>query len=280
MPAFGSPVRRRKSKVSSLTLTTLENFPLIRRDDNLADIIVRSLKDTRIELQDGDILVVAQKIVSKAEGRMVNLGTVTPSQRALELAESTQKDPRMVELILQESNEVVRTRMGTIIVEHRLGFICANAGIDHSNVNPLKTSEVSGDFGGLNVDDWVLLLPQDPDLSAGRMRDAIHAKTGRRVGVLIIDSHGRAWRNGTVGVAIGVAGLPALEDLRGREDLFGFTLRITQVGVADELAAAASLMMGQAAEGTPVVHVRGFPYPLRNGSLKELIRPKEQDLFR
>lgn len=280
MPAFGSPVWRSKSKVSSLTLTTLENFPLIRRDDNLADIIVRSLKDTRIELQDGDILVVAQKIVSKAEGRMVNLATVTPSQRALKLAESTQKDPRIVELILQESSEVVRTRSGTIIVEHRLGFICANAGIDHSNVNPLKTSEVSGDFGSLNAEDWVLLLPQNPDLSAGRMRDAIHAITGRRVGVLIIDSHGRAWRNGTVGATIGVAGLPALEDLRGREDLFGFTLRITQVGVADELAAAASLMMGQAAEGTPVVHVRGFPYPLREGSLKELIRPKEQDLFR
>jgi coenzyme F420-0:L-glutamate ligase / coenzyme F420-1:gamma-L-glutamate ligase len=270
MPASGSPVWRRKSKVSSLTLTTLENFPLIRRDDNLADIIVRSLKDTRLELQDGDILVIAQKIVSKAEGRMVNLADVTPSQRALEFAESTQKDPRMVELILQESNEVVRTRTGTIIVEHRLGFICANAGIDHSNVAG------EGDL----VEEWVLLLPQDPDNSAGRMRDGILSRTGRKVGILIIDSHGRAWRNGTVGVAIGVAGLPTLEDLRGVQDLFGFTLRITQVGVADELAAAASLMMGQAAEGTPVVHVRGFPYPLRDGSLKEIIRPKEQDLFR
>jgi coenzyme F420-0:L-glutamate ligase / coenzyme F420-1:gamma-L-glutamate ligase len=266
--------------VSSLALTTLDNFPLIRRDDNLADILVRSLKDTQIELQDGDILVVAQKIVSKAEGRMVNLAAVTPSQRALELAEQTQKDPRMVELILQESNEVVRTRTGTIIVEHKLGFICANAGIDHSNVNPLKASEDSKDFGSLNAEDWVLLLPQDPDLSAERMRDEIRSGTGKQVGVLIIDSHGRAWRNGTVGVAIGVAGLPALEDLRGREDLFGFTLRITQVGVADELAAAASLVMGQAAEGTPVVHVRGFPYALRDGTLKELIRPKEQDLFR
>lgn len=254
----------------SLTLTPLQNIPLIRRDDNLADILVNSLNGTNIQLQDGDILVIAQKIVSKAEGRMVNLATVTPSQHAIELAERTQKDARAVELILQESNEVIRTRTGTIIVEHKLGFVCANAGIDHSNV--------AGE--GDAVEEWVLLLPQDPDLSCRKMRDEIKSKTGKSIGVLIIDSHGRAWRNGTVGVAIGVAGLPALEDLRGKQDLFGFTLRITQVGVADELAAAASLVMGQAAEGTPVVHVRGFPYPLRDGSLRELIRPKEQDLFR
>jgi coenzyme F420-0:L-glutamate ligase / coenzyme F420-1:gamma-L-glutamate ligase len=158
-------VLRRKSKVSSLTLTTLENFPLIRRDDNLADILVKSLYDTEIELKDGDILVIAQKIVSKAEGRMVDLTTVTPSQRALELAKHTQKDPRVVELILRESKEVVRTRIGTIIVEHRLGFMCANAGIDHSNVDsPLPMGERSG----VRAEDWVLLLPQDPDLSAGQ----------------------------------------------------------------------------------------------------------------
>lgn len=253
-----------------LTLTLLQNIPLIRRDDNLADILVNSLNETDIQLQDGDILVIAQKIVSKAEGRMVNLATVTPSQRAIELAEQTQKDARVVELILQESNEVVRTRPGTIIVEHKLGFVCANAGIDHSNV--------AGE--GDSVEEWVLLLPQDPERSAGKMRDEIKSKTGKSIGILIIDSHGRAWRNGTVGVAIGVAGLPALADLRGRQDLFGFTLRITQVGVADELAAAASLVMGQAAEGTPIVHVRGFPYPMREGSLNELIRPKDQDLFR
>ncbi len=254
----------------SLTLTPLQNIPLIRRDDNLADILVNSLNGTNIPLQDGDILVIAQKIVSKAEGRMVNLATITPSQHAIELAERTQKDARAVELILQESNEVVRTRTGTIIVEHKLGFVCANAGIDHSNV--------AGE--GDAVEEWVLLLPQDPDLSCRKMRDEVKSRTGKSIGVLIIDSHGRAWRNGTVGVAIGVAGLPALEDLRGKQDLFGFTLRITQVGVADELAAAASLIMGQAAEGTPAVHVRGFPYPLRDGSLRELIRPKEQDLFR
>jgi len=262
-----------------LTLTPLQNIPFIRRDDNLADILVKSLQKTNIELQDNDILVIAQKIVSKAEGRTVNLTSVTPSLRAIELAEQTQKDPRIIELILQESNEVLRTRIGTIIVEHKLGFVCANAGIDHSNVNsPLLEGKELGVKE--NPEDWVLLLPLDPDLSSRKMRDEILSKTGKRIGILIIDSHGRAWRNGTVGAAIGVAGLPALEDLRGKQDLFGFTLRITQVGVADELAAAASLMMGQAAEGTPVVHVRGFPYQLREGSLKELIRPKEQDLFR
>lgn len=253
-----------------LTLTPLQHIPLIRQGDNLADVLVRSLQETGIVLQDGDILVIAQKIVSKAEGRMVNLTSVTPSPRALALAEQTQKDPRFIELVLQESAEVLRTRPGTIIVEHRLGFVCANAGIDHSNV--------AGE--GDAAEAWVLLLPQDPDLSSRTMRDAIQAQTGKRIGVLIIDSHGRAWRNGTVGVAIGVAGLPALQDLRGTPDLFGFTLRITQVGVADELAAAASLVMGQAAEGTPAVHVRGFPYPLREGSLRELLRPKEQDMFR
>lgn len=263
----------------SLTLTPLINIPLIRHGDNLADIIVASLHETNLQLQDGDILVIAQKIVSKAEGRAVNLTTIVPSQRALELAEKIEKDARVVELILRESNEVLRTRVGTIIVEHRLGFICANAGIDHSNVNPpLPPGEGQGVRA--EAEEWVLLLPQDPDLSSRKMRDEIQARTGKQVGVLIIDSHGRAWRNGTVGVAIGVAGLPAVQDLRGTPDLFGFTLRITQVGVADELAAAASLVMGQAAEGTPVVHVRGFPYPLRDGSLRELIRPKEQDLFR
>lgn len=274
-----------------LTLTPLTGIPLIRQGDNLADILVRALQESHIQLEDNDVLVLAQKIVSKSEGRTVDLTTVTPSPRAHELAKQTEKDPRVIELILQESNEVLRTRVGAIIVEHKLGFVCANAGIDHSNVDsPLlegdRKASRSGAEGGLGVrsetkpEDWVLLLPQNPDHSAEKMRDEVQSKTGKRIGVLIIDSHGRAWRNGTVGVAIGVAGIPALEDLRGRPDLFGYKLQVTQVGVADELAAAASLMLGQAAEGTPVVHVRGFPYPLREASLKELIRPKEQDLFR
>jgi coenzyme F420-0:L-glutamate ligase/coenzyme F420-1:gamma-L-glutamate ligase len=233
-------------------------------------MLLTALQENQIALEDQDILVLAQKIVSKAEGRMVNLAGVVPTSRAVELAANTEKDARLVELILQQSREVLRSRPGTIIVEHRLGFVCANAGIDHSNV--AGTGDTS--------DGWVLLLPENPDGSAEQIRQEIHSRTGKQVGVLIIDSHGRAWRNGTVGVAIGIAGLPGLQDLRGQPDLFGFTLRITQVGVADELAAAASLVMGQAAEGTPVVHVRGFPYPLREGSLQELIRPKEQDLFR
>ena len=254
----------------SLVLTSLENIPLIRRDDNLADIVLKSLQDTGLELQDNDILVLAQKIVSKAEGRKVNLATVSPSPRAIELAQQTEKDPRVVELMLQESNEVLRTRVGTIIVEHKLGFICANAGIDHSNV--------AGD--GDTTEEWVLLLPEDPDRSCALLRNEIESKTGKHIGVVIIDSHGRAWRNGTVGVTIGMSGVPGIIDKRGDKDLFGYTLRITIIGAADELAAAASLVMGQASEGRPVVHVRGFPYPLQEGSLKELIRPKEQDMFR
>jgi len=186
------------------------------------------------------------------------------------VAALTEKNPRLVELILQESNRVVRARPGTLIVEHKLGFVSANAGVDHSNVQGL--------WG--NAEDWVLLLPQNPDASADRIRQDLEEASQARLGVLIIDSHGRAWRMGTVGVAIGFSGMPGLVDLRGTPDLFGFRLRITQVAAADELAAAASLMMGQAAESTPAIHVRGFPYPLRDGRLPELIRPKEQDLFR
>jgi coenzyme F420-0:L-glutamate ligase / coenzyme F420-1:gamma-L-glutamate ligase len=254
----------------SLILTPLPNIPLIRQGDNLADILIVSLAASNLQLADGDILVLAQKIVSKAEGRMVNLADVTPSPRAVELAAQTEKDARVVELMLQESSEVLRVRVGAIIVEHKLGFVCANAGIDHSNV--AGTGDAAGEY--------VLLLPEAPDRSASELRAQIKANTGVEIGVLIIDSHGRAWRNGTVGVAIGLAGLPGLVDLRGQPDLFGYTLRVTQVGAADELAAAASLVMGQAAEGTPVVHVRGFPYPLREGALQELIRPKDQDMFR
>jgi len=233
-------------------------------------MLLDCLKESRIELARGDILVIAQKIISKAEGQMVDLASVNPSAKANEIAAAAEKDPRVVELILRESNEVLRVRPGTIIVEHRLGFVCANAGIDHSNVEKK----------GAAKDEYVLLLPKDPDSSARRLREFIKQRTGFDLGVMIIDSHGRAWRNGTVGICIGLSGLPALIDERGWKDLFGYTLRVTVVGVADELAAAASLVMGQAAEGVPAVHVRGFPYALGEGSLRELIRPKEQDLFR
>jgi len=260
-----------------LTLTPLPAIPLIRPGDDLAAILLASLHASRITLHDNDILVITSKIVSKAERRLVNLTAIVVSKEAIELATRSDKDARMVELILQESRDVLRVRPGTIVVEHRLGFVCANAGIDHSNVSPPLPS---GEGPGVRPEDWVLLLPEDPNRSAAEIRRKLEAASGVRLGVMIIDSHGRAWRLGTVGLAIGLSGLPGVVDERGWQDLFGYTLQITVVGVADELAAAASLVMGQAAEATPVVHVRGFPYPLREGSLGELLRPKEQDMFR
>jgi coenzyme F420-0:L-glutamate ligase/coenzyme F420-1:gamma-L-glutamate ligase len=253
-----------------LAITALDGFPLIKRGDDLAKLILQSLLASKITLINKDILVLAQKIVSKAEGRIINLRSVKPSDYAVELATFTGKDPRIVELILRESKEVLRARPGTIIVEHRLGFVCANAGIDHSNVT----------IENKNTEEFVLLLPENPDLSAIHIQNKLESELGVRIGIMIIDSHGRAWRMGVVGVSIGIAGLPGLVDMRGKYDLFGGELRITQIAVADELAAAASLVMGQADEGFPAIHARGFPYHLRNGSLQELIRPNDQDLFR
>ncbi len=253
-----------------MILTPLTGLPLVQQGDNIAELIQHELRRLKIKLESGDVFVIAQKIVSKSEGRLVNLTQVTPSKEAIELADRVQKDARFVELVLRESRSVLRTRPGTLIVEHKLGFICANAGIDHSNVQ--------GPWG--NPDDWVLLLPEDPDLSASQIRNELEKAEGARLGVIIIDSHGRAWRMGIVGATIGLSGVPALVDLRGVPDLFGYQLRITQVAAADELAAGASLLMGQAAEKSPVVHVHGFPYPLRESSLSELIRPHNEDLFR
>jgi coenzyme F420-0:L-glutamate ligase/coenzyme F420-1:gamma-L-glutamate ligase len=253
-----------------LILTRLKGIKQIIPGDDLVDVIFKALRETRITLKDGDILVLAQKIVSKSEGRLVNLTNVIPTERAREIAKEVDKRPELIQLILDESNEVLRKRPGTIIVEHKSGFVCANAGIDHSNVQ--------GDWG--EAEDWVLLLPEDANASAEKIQMRLKAKFGKSIGVLIIDSHGRAWRLGTIGMTIGLSGLPALVDMRGVEDLFNYKLQITVVAAADELAAAASLMMGQAAEGTPIVHVRGFPYALQNGSAKDLVRPKGLDLFR
>ena len=254
----------------SLTLTPLQQFPNIKSGDSISALILNNLSQLGLHPIDGDIFVITQKVVSKSEGRLRNLKTVTPSREAFALAQETGKDPRFVELVLQESTAVLRKRENILIVEHKNGFICANAGIDHSNVK--------GEFG--DDLDWVLLLPEDADRSARQIRRELESATGARLGVLIIDSHGRAWRNGTEGVAIGISGMPGVVDLRGTTDLFGFKLQITQVAAADELAAGASLLMGQAAEGTPVVHVRGFPYALRESNLGELLRPKDLDLFR
>lgn len=249
-----------------LTLTALPDIPLIEKGDQLSHIIIQSLDKEQIILRNGDVLVLAQKIVSKAEGRLVDLREVNPSAEAIALAEETEKDPRLVEMILQESKSIIRKRPGSIIAEHNQGFICANAGIDHSNV-----------AGSSN---WILLLPEDSDASAEKIRQEIKEAKGIDIAILIIDSHGRAWRNGTVGITIGLSGMPGIIDRRGTLDMFGYELKVTVIGVADELAAAASLMMGQVAEGTPVVHVRGFPYALREAELGELLREKERDMFR
>jgi coenzyme F420-0:L-glutamate ligase/coenzyme F420-1:gamma-L-glutamate ligase len=249
-------------------LLALDGVPLVQAGDDLCDIILRGMAQAGERLRAGDIVVLAQKIVSKAQGRCVHLARVMPSARALELAQVVQKDPRVIELILGESLEVLRVRRDVIIVVHRSGFVMANAGIDFSNVE------------ANTADDHVLLLPLDPDGTCDRIRTELLARTQVPVGVIINDSHGRAWRNGTVGVAIGASGLPALLDLRGKPDLFGRALRITQVGLADELAAAASLLMGQADEATPIVVIRGVQHEQRDGRAAELVRPKDLDLFR
>ncbi|MCW5873329.1 MAG: coenzyme F420-0:L-glutamate ligase [Anaerolineales bacterium] len=240
---------------------------MVQPGDDLAALLLAAILRQGLTLHDGDVIVLAQKIVSKAEGRYRQLGEVTPTERALELGALTEKDPRLVQMILDESNEVLRARPGLLIVEHRLGFVSANAGIDHSN---LPGSD----------EDAYLLLPQDPDASASRLRGVLEQASAAKLGVLIIDSHGRAWREGTLGTSIGLSGLPGLVDLRGTPDLAGRPLRVTQLAAADELAAAASLAMGQAAEGCPAVHVRGFPYALREASLSELLRSRERDEFR
>ena len=249
-------------------LVALGGIPLVHQGDDLCEIILGAVARSGENLSTGDVLVLAQKVVSKARGRYVDLDQVIPSPRAEELAKVVDKDPRVIELILRESSEVLRARRDVLIVVHRLGFVMANAGIDFSNV------EANGE------DTRVLLLPADPDGECDRLRNALRERTAASLAVIINDSHGRAWRNGTVGVAIGASGISALLDLRGKPDLFGRALRITQVGLADELAAAASLLMGQADEGTPVVLVRGVPYERREGRAAELVRPKELDLFR
>ena len=249
-----------------LRITALPGIPEVQRGAALCALLLAALERADIAPQAGDVLVLAQKIVSKAEGRLIYLNDVTPSSRAQELAREAGKDARFVEIILRESRKVLRVKPGIIIVEHQLGFVMANAGIDQSNVP-----------GG---DEAVLLLPENPDASAQRLRKQLHEQSGVAVAVLIIDSFGRAWRNGVTGTAIGVAGMPALVDLRGNKDREGRTLKVTQVAAADELAAAASLVMGQADEGTPAVLVRGFPYALREGGISELLRPETEDLFR
>jgi coenzyme F420-0:L-glutamate ligase/coenzyme F420-1:gamma-L-glutamate ligase len=249
-------------------LIAVPGIPLVKPGDDLAALIVSCLKEGGLQPRTSDVLVLAQKIVSKAEGRSVDLATVKPSPRAAALAAEVQKDPRLVELILSESVRVVRSRPNVLIVEHRLGFVMANAGIDQSNVGPTDGVERA------------LLLPVDPDGSAGKLRSRLAELCGVTLAVVIIDSFGRAWRRGTCGVAIGAAGLPALLDLRGNPDLFGRALQVSISGFADEIAAAASLVMGQGNEAQPVVLMRGLAWSAPANPASELIRPATEDMFR
>jgi coenzyme F420-0:L-glutamate ligase / coenzyme F420-1:gamma-L-glutamate ligase len=254
--------------MTEITLTAVPHMPEIQPGDDLAAVILAALAAANLSLQPGDVLAVAQKIVSKAEGRRVRLADVTPGEQAQTVAAVTEKDPRLVELVLQESESISRMKPGVLVTRHRLGFTSANAGIDRSNVGRQEAEEA------------VLLLPIDPDASAAAIRQTIQRESGIAVGVVITDSHGRPFRLGTVGVAIGVAGIPALWDRRGEPDRDGHILQYTDVGAADEIAAAAGLVMGQAREGQPVVLVRGLELPMQAGRASDLIRPPELDLYR
>lgn len=252
-----------------VSLLPLPDFPLVAPGDVLDEQIAAAAGSVGFE--DGDVVVLAQKVVSKAEGRYVDLRTVTPSAEAERLAQIVRKDPRLVEVILSESIEVMRAVPGVVIVRHRLGFVLANAGIDQSNLPRERDAAAA---------EKVLLLPVDPDASAAGLRERLQRRTGRRLAVLIIDSLGRAWRNGTCGATIGAAGIETLRDLRGRPDLFGRRLETSELGFADEIAAAASLVMGQAGEGRPVVIVRGLDWAESGQCAANLVRPLERDLFR
>ena len=249
-----------------MTLTALSGIPAVQPGDDVAAILADALDAGPMAPRDRDVLVVTHKIISKAEGRYRSLADVTPSPRARQLAAATGKDPALVEVILSESRQVVRSRRELIITEHRSGMVMANAGIDQSNVP-----------GG---SERVLLLPENPDASSAALRTALGARFGVDIAVVVSDSVGRAWRNGVVGLALGAAGLPALQDLRGRNDLEGRALKVTQVGLADEIASAAELLMGEADEGRPAVLVRGVQWCEAPVAAAALIRDRQQDLFR
>ena len=257
-----------KGGVGPLTLIGLQGIPEVTPGSDLAAIVAAALTTAQLALVADDVLVVAQKIVSKAEDRLVDLGAVVPGTRAQELAAITRKDARLVELILSESTEVLRAQTDVLIVRHRLGFVMANAGIDRSNV---------ASAGGR---EQVLLLPRDPDASAAALRAGIRQRCGVAPGVVISDSFGRPWRKGVVNIALGAAGVPALLNRRGEPDRAGRPLQVTEVGIGDALAAAAGLLMGEAAEGIPAVLLRGLRWSSPACNAQTLIRPLHEDLFR
>lgn len=239
-------------------------LPLVRRGDDIAALIADASRRQRAPIKTGDIVVVAQKIVSKAEGRMVDLRRISPSSLAVGIAKVAKKDPRQVEVVLTETKRIVRMEETHLIVETKHGLVCANAGVDKSNVRGRE---------------MVTLLPRDPDRSADRIRRRLERKTGLKLAVIVSDTFGRPWRIGHVNFAIGVAGMRPIVDYRGRRDMFGYTLTVTQMAIADELAAAGELVMNKA-DRTPVAIIRGYRYPRGAGWARKLIRPKEEDLFR
>ncbi len=251
---------------ATLIIEAIPDFPVVKAGDDIAQQIGDALAAASMSLQDGDIIVLAQKIVSLSEGRTVQLDDVEVSAAAEELAAQTDKDPRIVELILQESDEVIRSKPGVIIARHRLGLIGANAGIDQSNID-----HANGECA--------LLLPEDPDQSAIRLRQALTASTGKRVGVVISDSMNRPWRLGTIGTAIGSAGIDVLDDKRGEADLYGRELKVTVANRADAIAAAAVLLMGEASERIPLAIVRGLPAEDSMQAARDCVRPLAEDLF-
>lgn len=253
-------------QVKNLSLFAVPGIPLINQGDDLVQIITAALTAAHLELLDGDIVVIAQKLVSKAEGRTVSLSAVEASARARQLAAETDKEPEIVQLIIDESRQILRHRPGVIIAEHHSGAVLANAGIDRSNVEP--------------DDDRVLLLPEDSDRSAALLRSGLDTTLGLSVGVIIADSVGRAWRMGTTGMTLGCAGVEALANLRGRQDMFGRELQVSEHAVADSVAAAAELLMGEADEATPVVIVRGLAAGDSEQDARVLLRPADEDMFR
>lgn len=256
-----------------LEVMALPGLPVIRPGDDLVVLIGAALARAELTLRDGDVVVVASKLVSRAEGRFVDISRVEPTTRARSLATETGKDPAHVALILRESTEVSRTAPNVLIVRHRLGFVVANAGIDLSNAEPPPELAATG------RGPWALLLPENPDVTARRLRDGLAWGSGAAIGVVISDSFGRPFRLGTVGAAIGAAAVPALFDQRGKRDLFGRPLERTFTALADQIAAAADLVAGQADEGRGVVLVRGLRFEVVDGGADALLRPAEEDLY-
>ena len=260
------PKKGRLATLNTVEIIAVENLPLIKKGDNIAELVCKAAEKQNTPIQNGDVIVTTHVAVSKAEGNVVNLDEISPSERAREIAQQTQKEPELVEVVLRETKDIVRIGPNSVITETKSGIVCANAGVDRSNVE-----------GERNV----VLLPENPSASAERIRQEIRSQTGCDVAVIVSDTHGRPFRMGEINVAIGVAGFKPIRDRRGEKDLFGYVLRIKQTAVADELASAAELVIGQSNEGIPVAIVRGYRYQAtENASATELTRPREKDLFR